>query len=85
MVMQPLKSLTERLTMQSAKFPFPVSYIACTVGAMGLFDKSAALAKAQGWDYREVPLTHAAPAVAPDACADLLMEITVGKRHGAQA
>lgn len=83
MVMQPLKGLTERLTMQDVKFPFPVNYIACTVGAMGLFDQSAALAKAQGWDYREVPLTHAAPAVAPDACADLLIEVSTGNRSGA--
>jgi hypothetical protein len=76
MVMQPLKGLTEPLTLQSGKFPFPVSYVACTVGALGLFDQSAAVAKQQGWDYREVPLTHAAPAVAPDACADLLIEIS---------
>jgi len=84
MVMQPLKGLAERLTMQSAKFPFPVSYIKCTVGSMGLFDSSAALAKSEGWDYREVSLTHAAPAVAPDACADLLMEITAAKQSGAR-
>ena len=82
MVMQPLKGLTERLTIQNGKFPFPVSYIYCTVGAMGLFDQSAARAKAEGWDFREVSLTHAAPAVAPDACADLLLEITADRRSG---
>lgn len=85
MVMQPLKGLREPLTLRGEKFPFPVSYIYCAVGAMGLFDHSAALAKSEGWDYREAPLTHAAPAVVPDVCADLLMEVAVGKRSDAPA
>jgi pimeloyl-ACP methyl ester carboxylesterase len=75
MTMQPLKTLLEPLTLQSGPFPFPVSYVYCKVRAMGLFDQFAARAKSEGWDYREVPLTHAAPAVAPEATADLLMEI----------
>ena len=75
MVMQPLKPLTEPLTLQADPVPFPVSYIHCAANPMGLFEKSAAYAKAQGWQYVEVALTHAAPAVAPQACADLLMEI----------
>jgi pimeloyl-ACP methyl ester carboxylesterase len=69
MVMHPLKSLTEPLRLEGGPFPFPVSYIYCASAAMGLFDRFAPHARSQGWDYREVPLTHAAPAVAPEASA----------------
>jgi len=41
--------------------------------------ESVAHAKSEGWDYREVPLTYAAPAVALDASADLLMETAARK------
>jgi hypothetical protein len=41
--------------------------------------QSVAHAKSEGWDYREVPLTHAAPAVALDGSADLLVEIAARK------
>jgi hypothetical protein len=75
LVMQPLKTLVEPIALQPHPLPFPVSYIHCTERSMGLFDQFAARAQADGWDYHEVPLTHAAPAVAPDQCAELLMEI----------
>lgn len=42
---------------------------------MGLFDAFATRAQADGWDYHEVPWTHAAPAVVPEECAELLIEI----------
>ena len=42
---------------------------------MALFDPFAARAQADGWDYHEVPWTHAAPAVVPEECAELLIEI----------
>jgi pimeloyl-ACP methyl ester carboxylesterase len=74
-VMQPLKTFTEPVALRPGPLPFPVSYIYCKVGAMGFFDPFAALAKAEGWDYHEAPLTHAGPAVAPDESADLLMRI----------
>ena len=77
LVMQPLKTLVEPITLQPQPLPFPVSYIYCTERPMGLFDQFAARAQAEGWDYHEVPLTHAAPAVAPDQCAELLMDIAV--------
>lgn len=75
LVMQPLKTLVEPITLQTSPLPFPVSYIHCTERSMGLFDQFAARAQADGWGYHEVPLTHAAPAVAADQCAELLMEI----------
>ncbi len=75
LVMQPLKTFVEPITLQPQPLPFPVSYIYCTERPIGLFDQFAARAKAEGWDYHEVPLTHAAPTVAPDQCAELLMDI----------
>ena len=42
---------------------------------MALFDPFAARAQADGWDYHEVPRTRAAPAVVPEECAELLIEI----------
>lgn len=75
LVMQPLKGLREPVTLHPEPFPFPVSYIRCTGPPLGLFDPFAARAQADGWDYHEVPWTHAAPAVVPEECAGLLMEI----------
>jgi len=75
LVMQPLKGLAEPLTLHPEPFPFPVSYIRCTEPPMALFDPFAARAQADGWDYHEVPWTHAAPAVVPEECAELLIEI----------
>lgn len=75
LVMQPLRTFVEPITLQPQPLPFPVSYIYCTERPIGLFDQFAARAKAEGWDYHEVPLTHAAPTVAPDQCAELLMDI----------
>jgi pimeloyl-ACP methyl ester carboxylesterase len=75
LVKQPLKTLIEPVTLQAEPLPFPVSYIRCSERSMGLFDQFAARAQGDGWDYHEVPWTHAAPAVAPDDCAELLIKI----------
>lgn len=74
-VMHPLKAFTEPVTLQPEPLPFPVSYIYCREMAMGLFDQFRALAKDEDWDYHEVSLTHAGPAVAPDQSADLLIRV----------
>ena len=74
-VMQPLKTFTEPVAVSPDPLPCPVSYIYCKDKAMGLFDPFLADAKAEGWDYHEVELTHAGPAVAPEESADLLMRI----------
>jgi pimeloyl-ACP methyl ester carboxylesterase len=75
LAMHPLKTLVEPVTLHSEPLPFPVSYVRCTERSLGLFDPFAARAQAAGWDYREVPWTHAAPAVVPDECAELLIDI----------
>jgi len=75
LVMQPLKTFVEPLTLHPEPLSFPVSYIRCTERSMGLFDAFAARAQADGWDYHEVRWTHAAPAVVPEECAELLIDI----------
>jgi hypothetical protein len=74
-VLHPLKTMTDPISLQADPLPFPVSYIYCKEAAMGLFDQFIPISKAQGWDYHEVPLTHAGPAVAPEDSAELLLEI----------
>lgn len=75
LVMHPLKTFVEPLTLHPESLPFPVTYVRFMERSMGLFDAFAARARAAGWDYREAPWTHAAPAVVPDKCAELLMNI----------
>lgn len=75
LVTHPLKTFVESVSLHPEPLPFPVSYVRFTKGSMGLFEPFAALAQANGWDYREVPWRHAAPAVLPDECAELLIEI----------
>lgn len=72
-VMHPLKAFTEPVTLQPEPLPFPISYLYCERMAMGLFDRFAKLAKSEGWDYYDVPLTHAGPAVQPEESADALL------------
>lgn len=74
-VMHPLKTFLEPLTLHLEPLPFPVSYIRFTERSMGLFEQFAACAQAEGWDYREVKWTHAAPSVVPDRCAELLIDV----------
>ena len=76
MAMQPLRTMIEPIRLRPEPLPFPVSYILCTDRSMGLFEPFAGHAKAHGWDYHERPWTHAAPAVRPHDCADLLMAIS---------
>jgi len=83
MVMQPLKTFVEPLTLNSEPLPFPLSYIRFTERSMGLFDEFSARAVAQGWDYREMPWTHAAPAVVPEQCAELLIDVAGRQRPDA--
>jgi hypothetical protein len=73
--MQPLKTFVERLALKPEPLPFPVSYVLCTDRSMGLFEQFGLRAQNSGWDYLEVPWTHAAPAVVPDECAELLIRI----------
>jgi pimeloyl-ACP methyl ester carboxylesterase len=77
LTLHPLKTLVEPLALQPEPLPFPVSYISCTEQRMGLLDQSAARARSEGWEYQELSSTHAAPAIAPDRCADLLLTIAV--------
>jgi pimeloyl-ACP methyl ester carboxylesterase len=74
-VMQPLKTFVEPLALKSEPWPFPVSYVLCTDRSMGLFEQFGLRAQNSGWDYLEMPWTHAAPAVVPDECAELLTRI----------
>jgi pimeloyl-ACP methyl ester carboxylesterase len=74
-VMHPLKTMTDPLELGPDPLPCPVSYIYCRQAAMGLFDRFADLAKKEGWDYHDAPLTHAGPATSPEESADLLMKI----------
>ena len=83
MVMQPLKTFVEPLTLNSEPLPFPVTYIRFTERSMGLFADFSARAEAQGWDYREMPWTHAAPAVVPEQCAELLIDVAGRERPDA--
>jgi hypothetical protein len=75
LVMHPLKTFVEPVTLHPEPWPFPVSYVRCTERPMGLFDQFATRAQADGWDYHEVPWTHAAPAVVPEECAELLITV----------
>jgi len=75
MAMQPLKTMVEAVTLSPEPWPFPVSYVLCTGRSMGLFEQFGLYAQESGWDYHEMPWTHAAPALVPDECAELLMRI----------
>jgi hypothetical protein len=79
MVMHPLKTFVEPLTLRPEPLPSPVTYIRFTELSMGLFDQFSAHAQAEGWDYHEVQWTHAAPAVLPEPCAELLVDVA-GRR-----
>jgi pimeloyl-ACP methyl ester carboxylesterase len=83
MAMQPLRTMVEPIKLGTEPLPFPVSYILCTERSMGLFESFAEGAKANGWDYHEKPWTHAAPAVRPDDCAELLLAISAGSSRAA--
>jgi pimeloyl-ACP methyl ester carboxylesterase len=85
LVLHPLKSFLEPLAMSPEPFAFPVSYIRLTDRSMGLFDQFAARAQAESWDYHEVSWTHAAPAVVPADCAELLIAIAGADTSGAAA
>jgi pimeloyl-ACP methyl ester carboxylesterase len=75
LVMHPIKTMVEPVTLRPEPLPFPVSYVLCTERRMGLFDAFASQARSKNWDCRDVPWTHAAPAVLPNECAELLMDI----------
>ena len=76
--------MLEPITLQSEHPQFPVSYVCCIERRMGLFDQFEAHARSEGWDYHELSSTHAAPAVAPDQCAELLLKIA-GEEGRSQA
>lgn len=80
MVMHPLRTFVEPLTLRPETLPVPVTYIRFTERSMGLFEQFSARARAEGWDYHEVQWTHAAPAVVPDECAELLIGVAEGRR-----
>lgn len=75
LAMHPLKTFVEPVTLSHEPWPFPVSYVRFTEGSMGLFEPFAARAQAEGWDYHEVRWPHAAPAVRPEECAELLINV----------
>lgn len=75
LVMLPLKTVLEPVTLNPEPLPFPVSYVLCTERSMGLFEPFAARAQVDGWEYHEMRWTHAAPAVVPDQCAELLIHL----------
>lgn len=80
-VMQPLKTFLEPLPLDPDPLPFPVTYIRFAERSMGLFNQFSAEAQAQGWDYHEMQWTHAAPAVVPEQCAELLIHVAGRPRH----
>jgi pimeloyl-ACP methyl ester carboxylesterase len=78
-VMHPLKAFVEPLTLHPEPLSFPVTYIRFTDRSMGLFEQFSKDAQAEGWDYHEVQWTHAAPAVVPEQCAELLIDVAKGR------
>jgi pimeloyl-ACP methyl ester carboxylesterase len=87
LVMQPLATFTDRASLRNEPLPVPRSYVYCSDRPMGFFEAVATRARAAGWNYRDVPLTHAALFVAPEECAQVLIELATrsGSRETAHS
>lgn len=75
----PLRTWTQPIRLTGAAAAIPATYIRCTVG----YDpddedtqrQDARIRSEPGWRFRELAETHAAPFTAPQAVADLLLEV----------
>lgn len=85
LVLHPLKCFLEPVSLSPEPLPFPVSYVRFTERSMELFDQFGTQAQGEGWDYHEMSWTHAAPAVMPDKCAELLIKIAASSTSPAAA
>jgi pimeloyl-ACP methyl ester carboxylesterase len=76
LVPHPMKTiLTPVRIADPAARSVPGSYLYCTQPAMGLFESSAAKARAAGWRYHEIATGHDAMVTAPKEVARLLLDL----------
>jgi len=76
----PLKTFTQPLALKHPTAPqLPRAFIACTdkadVPAFAPLNRAAARARAEGWDYHELPSGHTPMQTMPQQLADLLLTL----------
>jgi pimeloyl-ACP methyl ester carboxylesterase len=73
---QPIKTMFEPVRLSNPEAAeLPRTYVYCNNPAMGLFDRFASRARAEGWRYQVLSTCHAANVTAPNQVADLLLEL----------
>jgi pimeloyl-ACP methyl ester carboxylesterase len=74
---QPLKTFTQRISLRHPNLHavLPCTFIECVEPRLDAISKSVERAKAEGWNYYEMPTGHMAMLTMPNELTDILLEL----------